>query len=141
MSCQIAKTEYWKIMIWLSGTKCCHLAMHYVLPKDWLGPNLHFRFMKNCIHMSPLGSLFIIKSGFKSRAGYDGACTVFKNVVKASFFNFYNSTKMQILFSYPLFSAQLTKKESPKKQTIFLRISALASNMVRMKKWRHIKHT
>ena len=57
MSCQIAKTEYWKIMIWLSDTKCCHLAIHYVLPKDRPGPNLGFRFMKNCIHMSLLGSL------------------------------------------------------------------------------------
>ena len=57
MSCQIAKTEYWKIMIWLSDTKCCHLAIHYVLPKDQPGPNLHFRFMKNCIYTSLLGSL------------------------------------------------------------------------------------
>ena len=59
MSCQIAKTEYWKIMIWLSDTKCCHLAIHYVLPKDRPGPNLHFRFMKNCIHTSLLGSLIL----------------------------------------------------------------------------------
>ena len=59
MSCQIAKTEYWKIMIWLSDTKCCHLAIHYVLPKFLPGPNLHIRFMKNCIHTSLLGSLFI----------------------------------------------------------------------------------
>ena len=44
-------------MIWLSDTKCCHLAIHYVLPKILPGPNLHFRFMKNCIHTSPLGSL------------------------------------------------------------------------------------
>ena len=57
MSCQIAKTEYWKIMIWLSDTKCCHLAIHYVLPKVRPGPNLRFRFMKNCIHTSLLGSL------------------------------------------------------------------------------------
>ena len=57
MSCQIAKNEHWKIMIWLSDTKCCHLAIHYVLPKILPGPNLHFRFMKNCIHTSPLGSL------------------------------------------------------------------------------------
>ena len=57
MSCQIAKTEDWKIMIKLSDTKYCHLAIHYVLPKILPGPNLHFRFMKNCIHTSPLGSL------------------------------------------------------------------------------------
>ena len=57
MSCQIAKTEYWKIMIWLSDTKCCHLAIHYVLPKDRPGPNLHFRFMINCIHTSLLFTL------------------------------------------------------------------------------------
>ena len=44
-------------MIWLSDTKCCHLAIHYVLPKFLPGPNLHFRFMKNCIHTSLLGSL------------------------------------------------------------------------------------
>ena len=59
MSCQIAKTEYWKIMIWLSDTKCCHLAIHYVLPKFLPGPNLHIRFMKNCIHTSLLGSLAV----------------------------------------------------------------------------------
>ena len=57
MSCQIAKTELWKIMIWLSDTKCCHLAILYVLPKCLSGPNLHYRFMKNCIHTSLLGSL------------------------------------------------------------------------------------
>ena len=57
MSCQIAKTEYWKLMIWPSDTKCCHLEIHYVLPKDWPGPNLGFRFMKNRIHTSLLGSL------------------------------------------------------------------------------------
>ena len=57
MSCQIAKTEYWKIMILLSDTKCCHLEIHYVLPKDRPGPNLHFHFIKNCIHTTLLGSL------------------------------------------------------------------------------------
>ena len=59
MSCQVAKTEYWKIMIWLSDTKCCHLAMHYVLPKYLPSPNLQFRFMKSCVHMSLLGSLCV----------------------------------------------------------------------------------
>ena len=44
-------------MIWLSDSKCCHLAVHYVLTKILPGLNLHFRFMKNCIHTSPLGSL------------------------------------------------------------------------------------
>ena len=39
-------------MISLSDTKCCHLAILYVLPKDQPSPNLQFRFMKNCIHPS-----------------------------------------------------------------------------------------
>ena len=47
----------WNIMIWLSDTKCCHLTIHYVLPKCLPGPNLHYRFMKNRIYTSLLGSL------------------------------------------------------------------------------------
>ena len=42
--------------------KCCLLAVHYVLPKDRPGPNLHFCFMKNGIHTSLLGSLIIALS-------------------------------------------------------------------------------
>ena len=71
MSCQIAKTEYRKIMIWLSDTKCCHLAIHYVLPKFLPGPNLHIRFMKNCIHTSLLGSLYQIQC-LKNGSGKSG---------------------------------------------------------------------
>ena len=44
-------------MTWLSDSKCCHLAIHYVLPKWLPSPNLHFRFMIICIHTSLLGSL------------------------------------------------------------------------------------
>ena len=60
MSCQTSKIEYWKIMIWLSDTKCCHLAIQNMLPKDWPGPNLNFRFMKNPVHTSLLGSLLLV---------------------------------------------------------------------------------
>ena len=79
MSCQIAKNEHWKIMIWLSDTKCCHLAIHYVLPKILPGPNLHFRFMKNCIHTSPLGSL-LVTINFPSRCQWNSL----KNSVRNS---------------------------------------------------------
>ena len=48
---------HWYKNLTLSDTKCCHLAILYVLPKYLPGPNLHFCFMKNCIHTSLLGSL------------------------------------------------------------------------------------
>ena len=38
-------------------TRCCNLAMQHVLPKLLPGPNLHFCFMKNSVHTSPLWSL------------------------------------------------------------------------------------
>ena len=38
-------------------TRCCNLAILNVLPKLLPGPDLHFRFMKNSVHMSLLGSL------------------------------------------------------------------------------------
>ena len=39
------------------ATRCCNLAIQYVLPELLPGPNLHFRFMKNSVHTSPLWSL------------------------------------------------------------------------------------
>ena len=38
-------------------TRCCNLAIQYVLPKLLPGPNLHFCFMKNSVHTSLLWSL------------------------------------------------------------------------------------
>ena len=38
-------------------TKCCSLAIQYILPKLLPGPNPYIRFMKNSVHMSLLGSL------------------------------------------------------------------------------------
>ena len=38
-------------------TRCCNLAIQYVLPKRLPGPNLQFRFMKNWVHTSLLWSL------------------------------------------------------------------------------------
>ena len=40
-------------------TRCCALAIQYVLPKLLPGPNLQIRFMKNSVHMSLLGSLIV----------------------------------------------------------------------------------
>ena len=43
-------------------TRCCNLAIQYVLPKFLPGPNIHFRFMKNWIHTSLVGSLAVIQT-------------------------------------------------------------------------------
>ena len=48
----------------VSDTKYCHLAIHYVLPNLLPGPNLQFRFMKNSVHTSLLGSLMTVLQDF-----------------------------------------------------------------------------
>ena len=40
-------------------TRCCTLAIQYVLPKCLHGPNLQIRFMKNSVYVSPRVSVYM----------------------------------------------------------------------------------
>ena len=58
------KTEFWVVKLnieksWFDyqDARCWNLAIQYELPNLLPGPNLQFRFMKNSVHTSLLGSL------------------------------------------------------------------------------------